>query len=176
MIMRTFKTRTLALLAAGVASAALALPVAAGRGGCPMDGGMGGGMGMGPMGGDPAQMEQRATKRFDALHDALKLTAAQEPAWKAFRDTITADRAAMMKNRPDPATMAGKPAPERMELMLERSKTHQTQMEKHLAELKTFYAQLTPEQKKTFDAHSMMGMRGGMGGRGGRGPGPAPAQ
>lgn len=167
--MRSLKTRTLALLAAGVATAALAMPVAAGRGGCPMDGGMG------PMRGDPAQMEQRAAKRFDALHDALKLSAAQEPAWKAFRDSRTADMAAMMKNRPDPATLAGKSAPERMELMLERSKTHQAQMEKHLAELKTFYAQLTPEQKKTFDAHSMMGPHGGMGGRGGRGPGPAPA-
>ncbi|MCX9157505.1 Spy/CpxP family protein refolding chaperone [Niveibacterium sp. 24ML] len=167
--MKSFKTRTLALIAAGVASAALALPVAAGRGGCPMDGGMG----MGPMRGDPAQMEQRAAKRFDALHDALKLSAAQEPAWKAFRDSRTADMAAMMKNRPDPAALAAKPAPERMELMLERSKTHQAQMEKHLAELKTFYAQLTPEQKKTFDSHSMMMAH--RGGKGGRGPGPAPA-
>lgn len=169
-------TRRMTLwMAAGAAALVAAGTVAArGPGDCPMDDGMP------PMHGrgwqmDPARMQQMAAKRFDALHDTLKLSAAQEPAWKAFRDSITNDMAEMAKNRPDPAALRDKPAPERMAAMLERAKTHQAQMEKHLVDLRKFYDQLTPEQKKTFDAHGMMGPYGGMRGpRGGWGPAPAP--
>ncbi|GAA5176367.1 hypothetical protein GCM10025771_10900 [Niveibacterium umoris] len=167
--MKTFKSRSLAWLATGALTVAAAAPLAAAaRGDCPTGG-------AGPMHGDPAHMEQMAGRRFDALHDALKLSAAQEPAWKAFRDGITNDMAQMAKSRPDPAALRDKPAPERMAAMLEHAKLHQAQMEKHLAALTKFYDQLTPEQKKTFDAQHMMGPRWGDGRHGPRGGGPGPA-
>ncbi|WP_374512931.1 Spy/CpxP family protein refolding chaperone [Niveibacterium sp.] len=174
--MKNTKRHIALLLAAGAAALTTAAVLAApGPGDCPMADGMP------PMRGqmrpiDPARMQQMATKRFDALHDTLKLSAAQEPAWKAYRDGILADMEAMAKSRPDFNALRDKPAPDRMAAMLEHSKLRQAQMEKHLAETRKFYDQLTPEQKKTFDAHSMMGPHGGRGGmRGPRGAAPAPA-
>ncbi|MDO9192450.1 MAG: Spy/CpxP family protein refolding chaperone [Undibacterium sp.] len=118
-----------------------------------------GGMGMhGPEGMDHAKMAERMKagmeKHQKELHDKLKLTAAQEPAWKTFTDAIAPEA---MAARPDRAAMEKLTAPERMEKMLALSKERQAKMEGHLAALKTFYAVLTPEQKKILDAsHSRM--------------------
>ena len=69
-----------------------------------------------------------------------------------------------MMQRPDRAEMEKMAAPERMEKMLGMMKDREARMSSHLAALKTFYAILTPEQKKTFDAN--FGPRGGhMGGK-----------
>jgi len=48
--------------------------------------------------------------------------------------------------------------------MLEMSKQHQAYMAERLEAMKTFYAVLTPEQQKVFDAHHA-GPRGGKGRR-----------
>mgnify|MGYP000084155066 CR=1 FL=1 len=54
---------------------------------------------------------------------------------------------------------------ERAERMLERMRAHQSAMADHVAQLKAFYGQLSPEQQKIFDdAHR--GERRGMRGRG----------
>lgn len=103
-------------------------------------------------------------QHHNQLHDALKLTAEQEPAWKTLIES----------EQPRPALSGGQPedwaklnAPERAEKMLELSKARQVQMAEHVAALKTFYAALTPEQQKVFeDFHS--GHHGGMAGK----PGP----
>jgi periplasmic protein CpxP/Spy len=105
-------------------------------------------------------MEQHHTR----LHEALKLTDEQEPAWKKLLES----------EQPRPALSGGKPedwaklnAPERAEKMLELAKARQVQMAEHVAALKAFYATLTPEQQKIFeDFHA--GPRGGMSGK----PGP----
>ena len=47
------------------------------------------------------------------------------------------------------------PAPARMEQHIAMAKQRVAAMETRLAALKAFYAVLTPEQKKTFDASSM---------------------
>jgi Spy/CpxP family protein refolding chaperone len=89
-------------------------------------------------------MEQHHTQ----LHDALKLTALLEPAWKKLMDS----------EQPIPSAQGGKAedwakltTPERAEKMLELSKVRQAQMTEHVAALKVFYGALTPEQQKTFD-------------------------
>lgn len=116
--------------------------------------GMGmGGAGMhGRDGGDHAKMYEKMKagmeKHQAQLHAKLKLTEAQEPAWKTF---IAASTPTSMPTRPDRKEMEKLTTPERMEKMLERSKEHQAKMQEHLAALKTFYAVLTPEQQKIFD-------------------------
>jgi periplasmic protein CpxP/Spy len=118
-----------------------------------------GGMGMhGADGMDHAKMAEKMKagmeKHQKELHDKLKLTAAQEPAWKTFTDAIAPGA---MPAHPDRAAMEKMTAPERMEKMLAMSKERQAKMEGHLAALKTFYAVLTPEQKKILDtSHSHM--------------------
>ncbi len=100
------------------------------------------------------KMQSHMAKHQAQLHAKLKLTEAQEPAWKTFVDA-TAPGA--MPARPEHQAMEKMNAPERMEKMLELSKQRQAKMESHLAALKTFYAVLTPDQQKIMDdSHSRM--------------------
>ncbi|HMV63086.1 MAG TPA: Spy/CpxP family protein refolding chaperone [Rhodocyclaceae bacterium] len=115
----------------------------------------------GPMGGPMAppgasrdNRMERHTLHHAHLHEALKLTPEQEPAWQA-----------LMASEPTPMPAPTEdwrslPTPERAERMLTRMKAHEAQMSAHVDALKTFYATLTPEQKKTFDAAHAVGPRG----------------
>lgn len=117
--------------------------------------------GCGHQGGHAERHARMQERHHLQLHDALKLTAEQEPAWKKLMDS----------EQPRAATQGGKPedwaklkAPERAEKMLELSKVRQERMAEHVAALKAFYAVLSPEQQKTFeDFHS--GHRHGIGGK-----------
>jgi periplasmic protein CpxP/Spy len=123
----------------------------------------------GPMGGAGGYREHRAEhieQHHKKVHDALKLTAEQDVAWKKL---VESERPMM---GPRDASMAEDWAklttPERAEKMLERMKTHEAAMSSHIVLLKEFYAVLTPEQKKIFDdSHNGM-RRGGMRGMHGK--------
>jgi hypothetical protein len=113
---------------------------------------------------DPAKMAQMHAKHLANLKAKLKLTASQEEAWNTFANSM-APIAGMMNKRPDPAEMDKLTTPERIDKMRALHKEHMTAMEanmdKRAEATKTFYAALSAEQKKTFDAeHSKMGMRG----------------
>lgn len=106
------------------------------------------------------KMEQRQQKmqagmenHRGQLHDKLKLTPQQEPAWKAFTEATKPQHDQKMHPaKADRQAMAAMSAPARMEKMLERSKERLAAMQQHLDALKSFYAVLTPEQQKIFDA------------------------
>lgn len=160
-MLNTNKMRLAALLL-GASAALVSAPSFAYRGDC---------MGSGPMSGRQAdgRYAERMKMQQQRLHDALKLTPQQEPAWAKFQESHPF--AGKMANRPDPADMAKLTAPERADKMLELQKQHQDAMSKHVVAMKDFYAQLTPEQKKTFDEQTQMGKRGMRGpGAGPRGP------
>ena len=108
----------------------------------------------GPMGNDGG-FSQRMEKHQARLHDELKLTPDQEAAWTAFVAKMAPPDAA---GKPDWSALSALPAPERMEQMVSRMKEREAQMEQRLAALKEFYAVLTPEQQKLFDAQN--GRRG----------------
>jgi Spy/CpxP family protein refolding chaperone len=110
-----------------------------------------------------ARRAEHFAKRQAALHDALKLTAAQEGAWTTF---VNATKPGAPPARPDRAELANLTAPQRIEQHLAFSRERTARMEQHLAAVKSFYAVLSPEQKKTFD--EAMAKHGGHGhGRGG---------
>lgn len=94
-----------------------------------------------------------------ALHDKLKLSAAQEPAWATF---IAAARPPASAERPEAMTVAKMTAPERMEKWITLSQLRLAAQQNNLAALKTFYAELTPEQRKILDANVAGGMHNGM--------------
>jgi Spy/CpxP family protein refolding chaperone len=132
--------------------------------------------GMGPDGGkQSARMAERMKERQQKLHESLKLNPEQEKAWVKFQESHPFQGNA---DRPDRAAMDKLTAPERAEKMLEQSRKHQDVMSKHVSAMKSFYDTLTPEQKKTFDEHSMMRpQRGDRQGRRAQGPQDgAPAQ
>ena len=150
-----------------------------GGGQCDMMGGKQGGMhgpgmghrGMGQM--DPAKMQAMMDKRHAALKTQLKLTAQQEPAWAAFMESHKAP--AGMKDKPAAmADLSKLSTPERIDKMKELRSQHMGEMtaamDKRGAATKAFYAVLTPEQQKTFDASMMMGRGQGKGKPGGMAP------
>jgi Spy/CpxP family protein refolding chaperone len=93
-------------------------------------------------------MRERMAKRQAELHDKLKLTPQQEPAWNTF---TTAMKPAQRPARPERAEWEKMSAPQRMEHRLERMKQAETEMGRRLETVKAFYAVLTPEQQKVFN-------------------------
>jgi len=101
--------------------------------------------------GHAASQEQRAAfaaRRVAKLHDDLKITPAQENAWNAF---VASMKPAPRGARPDRAAMANLTAPQRLAQHIERQKRRTAAMEQRLGAVNSFYAVLTPEQRKTFD-------------------------
>lgn len=99
-------------------------------------------------------------KRLERLHADLKLTAAQEGAWKTWTDGMKGVMTKMRDGRPDASAKSSLPAPERMAKMLERHQEKQKDMEGVLAATRDFYATLTAEQRKVFDAFKGFGHYG----------------
>ena len=101
------------------------------------------------------KMAEYFAKRQAKLHDALQLTAAQEPAWTTYQAALKPG--AMMGAHGDRASWAALSAPARMEKMIALSKQHTALMEQRLTALNTFYAVLTPAQKQVFDKNTLGG-------------------
>jgi Spy/CpxP family protein refolding chaperone len=114
-----------------------------------------------------AQDKERGAKGFERrmaeLKSKLQLTPAQEGAWTTFAEAMRPNPAA---KRPDHDAMMKLPTPERIDQMRALHQQHAAQMDQRGEATKTFYATLTPEQKKRFDDQTarMMARRGGMGG------------
>ncbi|MGE8201386.1 MAG: Spy/CpxP family protein refolding chaperone [Variovorax sp.] len=132
---------------------------------------------------DPAQrmerMQERRTKRLAALKDKLKLTAAQEGAWSTF--TAATQPPGGPRPHMDRAEFAKLTTPQRLERMEARRAERSAMFAKRAEATKTFYAALTPEQQKTFDAETVHfgGHRGdhdGHRGHEGQRGAPAPAK
>ena len=109
-------------------------------------------------------------KRAEAFKAQLKLTPEQEPAWTAF---MAAMQPAERTARLDRADMEKRTTPERIDRMRALRAQYAAEADRRGEATKTFYAALTPEQQKTFDAraqqmHRKDGWRGhhGDGGHG----------
>ena len=105
---------------------------------------------------NPAKMEAWHNKHMAELKAKLKLTAAQEGAWTTF---TTAMKPPAMAQRPDMAALSKLPTPERIDKMkalhAERMTLMNADMDKRGDAAKAFYATLSTEQKKVFDAEAM---------------------
>ncbi|WP_296490631.1 Spy/CpxP family protein refolding chaperone [Rhodoferax sp.] len=175
------KTKLKLSLVAGLMMAAGLAYSQGGMGGaqCDMMGGQSAGMhgmGMGhhSMGKkDPAKMQARMEQRQAALKAQLKLTAAQEPAWTTFTAALKPPAGMMKDRQATMADMAKLTTPERMDKMKEMRAQRMAEMtaamDKRAESTKTFYAVLTPEQQKVFDAQAMQGRGSQKGMHGGKG-------
>ena len=103
-----------------------------------------------------ANMAQKRAEHQAKLLAALKLDRSQQPAWDAFVASMTPPKRGdgQRAARPDRAAMAGLSAPQRMERHIAMQKQRTARMEARLAALNSFYAVLTPEQRKVFDEQS----------------------
>lgn len=107
------------------------------------------------------RMQKHHAERQAQLKVALQLTAEQEPAWNAFvARTAHEPRAMKGMAREDWAKLT---TPERLDKMQALKAERDAQMAKRIDATKSFYAALTPEQQKVFDAQAHGGMqRAGM--------------
>lgn len=125
---------------------------------------------------DPAKMQAWMDKRNAELKAQLKLTPAQEGAWTTYTAAMKPP-ADLIAKRPDRAELDKLATPERIDKMKTLRTQHMADinaaMERRGEATKAFYATLTPEQQKVFDAsatrdHGRDGRRSGP--RDGKGP------
>ena len=118
---------------------------------------------------DPAQrierMQAYRAKRLAALKEKLQLTSAQEGAWSGFT-AATQRPTGAAPQRPDRAEFAKLTTPQRLERMQARQAERSARFAQRADATKTFYAALTPEQQKTFDAETLHTGQRGHGARG----------
>ena len=117
---------------------------------------------------DPAKMQAWIARRQAALKAKLQVTPAQESAWTSFtaamQPPVGMGQRATSGQRAEFDRLT---TPQRIDKMREmrtqRMTTMNAAMEKRGEATKSFYAALSPEQQKVFDAETLR-----MGGRGGR--------
>lgn len=125
---------------------------------------------------DPAKMQAMVAKHHAELKAKLKLTSAQEGAWTSFTAAMQPPggmgKGMDWRQSPEQRAELDKLAtPERIDKMralrTQRMNDMTAAMDKRAEATKTFYAALSPDQKKVFDAeHTMHGMHGGRHGGG----------
>lgn len=114
---------------------------------------------------DPAKMQERIAKRQAALKQKLQLSPGQEANWNSYTAAVTPTR----MQRADSAELAKLSTPERIDRMRTLRAARMAEMDKRGEATKTFYAVLTPEQKKVFDDETARRGHHGKGGRHHRG-------
>jgi len=120
---------------------------------------------------DPAMVQARMARHQAELKAKLNITPAQENAWTRFTAAMQPPARMMGGERPMAAQRAELDkltTPERIDRMrtmrTQRMTEMNAEMDKRGEAAKAFYAALSPEQQKTFDAeHRKMGEQGGRG-------------
>jgi hypothetical protein len=169
-----------AALATLSAAPLLAQPAAPPADGAP--GRAGWAAGRGPEGQERREeaMRRRHEERARALRAVLQLRPDQEQAFTAFQAAMTPHRPQGREGGWGKGPGRGGAAmttPQRLDLGLERMQAHLEMARARAAAVKSFYAILSPEQQRAFDALGRMhGGEGGWRGHGRMGPGgPGPA-
>lgn len=108
-----------------------------------------------------AKWEEHRAQHLSALKQKLNLKPEQEAAWTAFASAsqrtehpVGMDRQAMR------GEFAKLTTPQRLDKMLAMADQRHARMAERAQAIKTFYAQLTPEQQSVFDAEGMSGRHG----------------
>ncbi len=154
------------LISALIATAGLAA-YAQGAGGPPH-----GGPGMHHRHMDPAKMQEMAAKHQAALKAKLNLAATQEAAWNGYIAAMQPPAGAGPRmSREDRKKMHAEWAtlttPQRIDKMNEMKTRRDAEMARRGDATKSFYAALSPEQQKVFDANTLRRGGGRHGGHGG---------
>jgi hypothetical protein len=101
-----------------------------------------------------AQPQPRAQPRAPdphQLHDALNLSAAQEPAWNAFQAAMAPDPQQQARDRSAAEMMSTLHAPQRVDLSIAALQADLQDLQRRGAAIKAFYGALSPAQQAVFD-------------------------
>lgn len=103
------------------------------------------------------RMAERHSKHLNELKAKLQLQAGQDASWAGFAQAMQPP--AQPLPRPDPAALAKLTTPERIDQMQAFKVQRDAHMQKRAEATKTFYASLSTEQKKVFDAETARFMK-----------------
>lgn len=95
---------------------------------------------------------ERMAQKVEKLKAQLQLTEAQQAGWTHYREAL---QPAPRAQRPDRESFAKLTTPERLDRMRQLRTEHSAQADRRAEATKAFYATLTPEQQKTFDAQTL---------------------
>ena len=104
-----------------------------------------------------AMMHDHMVAHAKAMHDILGIRPDQEAAWQAFTASMVPPSHPDMDHHGDEHG-ASLTTPERLDHMAAMMSEHQAAFQRHAEAVKRFYAVLTPQQQKAFDAMSAMMM------------------
>lgn len=115
-----------------------------------------------------ARFQEHEARRLKALHDLLQIRPDQEAAFQSFATALRPEppAGAPMATPPARQDMASLTTPERLDRMAKMMADHEARQRARFdrvsAAVKTFYASLSPEQRRAFDALPALGF--GLGG------------
>ena len=98
--------------------------------------------------------QEHQAQRMKALHDVLNIRADQEPAFQTFSVAMTVhhdggkDHAGAQPGQA-PAALT---TPERLDRLVARANERDQRLQTRVTAVKAFYAVLSPEQRRAFDA------------------------
>jgi hypothetical protein len=92
---------------------------------------------------------------FDGLHDALHLSAAQEPAWEAFKAASQPNADQDARARAAQAMLPQLTSPQRVDLSLAAMQADLDTLRARGQALKAFYAVLSAGQRQIFDRQTL---------------------
>jgi hypothetical protein len=98
---------------------------------------------------------QAQTPNLKALHDALHLSADQEPAWNDYKAAATPSTQAQQRRRSAAQLFPTLTAPRRIDLVEAEMQQDLADLHRQGEALKRFYAGLSPAQQRTFDAQTL---------------------
>ena len=100
---------------------------------------------------DAARMQEHMARRQAELKQKLQIAPAQEGAWTAF---TTAMKPPANFRPPERSELDKLTTPERIDRMRAMQAARAAEMDRRADATKTFYAVLSPDQKKIFDAET----------------------
>ena len=110
-----------------------------------------------PQAGHDARMHDHMQAHIRGMHDILNIRPDQEAAWQAFTASMVPPPHPDMERHGEGHEL-GKTTPQRLDEMAAKMAEHQAAFQRHAEAVKRFYAVLSPQQQKAFDAMSAMMM------------------
>ncbi|MBE7218443.1 MAG: Spy/CpxP family protein refolding chaperone [Caulobacteraceae bacterium] len=111
------------------------------------------------------RMEAERMKRMDALHTLLRLRPNQEAAWSRWVQDTAMSHEEWQAERAEAPRMSAMTTPQRLDAVMKMMDEHTAAFRRRADATKAFYAQLSPDQQKSFDAAEELGGPGAHHGR-----------
>ncbi len=103
----------------------------------------------------PVRAQTPPQEDFAGLHDALHLSAAQEPAWASYRAAAPSPGVTERRRRAAAALFPTLESPRRIDLVEAEMRQELLELQRQSQALKGLYAVLSADQQRVFDERTL---------------------